>query len=644
MIFKIAKIGNSRTIRLAANELKKYLNLIDGENDCIIMSLDSYNPEIKEALWVGQSDAFPLPRVKDSELDDAVSISVSSNCGYISGTNERSVLIAVYRYLRELGCAFLRPGSGGEVIPERSLKGTAVKVFEAASYRHRAVCIEGALSYDHVRDFLEWLPKNALNGFYVQFKTPHHYFDQWYSHRKNEKNYTPYHLETPDIKGILNEVVDIITERSLIYHNVGHGWTCEPFGIDILGWGEENKPPSDEVRRHLALIGGKRDFWNGVAINTNLCYSSAEVRDILADDVVKYAKAHPEVNYLHVWLADDSNNHCECENCLPHRPSDLYVKLLNHIDKKLTEAGLNTKIVFLLYVDLLWEPLEERFENPDRFVLMFAPITRSYSSSMADSTGFSGELKDYARNKNDMPSSVAENLAHLKNWQKHFEGDSFDFDYHLMWDHYKDLGNYQISEVLFKDMANLDKAGLNGMVSCQTLRSFFPHGLGMNCMAAALWDKTADFEATAEKYFLAAFGKDGLKVKDYIKKLSAYADPKFMRAEHEHTVDPARAEGFKKGIELADAFRPVIEKNLDAQNKAVALSYRYLLLHNDYAKIYLDFETALTCGEFEKADKLFIELTEYITENEKELHRVFDIYTFLFIFNNSVIKKIKEKH
>ena len=73
------------------------------------------------------------------------------------------------------------------------------------------------------------------------------------------------------------------------------------------------------------------------------------------------------------------------------RPSDWYITLLNDIDAKLTDAGISTRVVFLLYVDLLWEPQKVRLNNPDRFTLMFAPITRTYSASIASANWFDEE-------------------------------------------------------------------------------------------------------------------------------------------------------------------------------------------------------------------------------------------------------------
>ena len=644
MLLKIAKIGNSEPISLAANELKKYLSQIDDKQDIAIMRFDKYNPNYKDMLWIGVCDEFELPKVENALIDDAISINVKQNAGYITGSNERAVLIAVYRYLRELGCAFLRPGADGEIIPKKDISNLSVNVFEAASYRHRSVCIEGSVSYNDVHNLIEWLPKVGMNGFYNQFRIPHTFYQRWYSHKNNEENYSVYDLTPDDSEGLMNESVIDIKKRGLLYHAIGHGWTCEPFGINALGWSNVEIEIDDKTKSYFAKVNGKRDLWGGVPMNTNLCYSSNDVQEIMSDAIVNYSLEHPEIDYLHVWLADGTNNHCECENCKKYRPSDLYVRLLNNIDKKLTEKGLDTKIVFLIYVDLLWEPIEEKLNNSDRFVLMFAPITRTYSSSMADSTEFKGTLPDYNRNQNKMPASVEENIARLKNWQQGFTGDSFDFDYHYMWDHHKDIGNYNIAKILFDDMKNLDKIGLNGMVSCQCIRAFFPHGLGMNAMATALWDKTADFDKTANDYFAGAFGKDGGLVKEYMKELSYYGDPVFMRNEYDNTVDLSRVPRFEKGIELIDNFKPTIERNLNNQNKTVALSYYYLSYHSEFAKLYLKMEIELTKGDVDAAKLAMDELKEYTKTHEKELHCVFDTFIFNSKLNRNVEKLINNMH
>ena len=76
----------------------------------------------------------------------------------------------------------------------------------------------------------------------------------------------------------------------------------------------------------------------------------------MARYVVEYAKNHSNSDYLHVWLADSNRNHCECEECRKMRPSDWYLMVMNRIDELLTEEGLDTRIVFIAYVDTLFPP------------------------------------------------------------------------------------------------------------------------------------------------------------------------------------------------------------------------------------------------------------------------------------------------
>jgi len=166
--------------------------------------------------------------------------------------------------------------------------------------------------------------------------------------------------------------------------------------------------------------------------------------------------------------------------------------MLNELDRLLTSEGIDTKIVFLIYVDLLWPPKTERIENSDRFILMFAPITRSYSDTYRTGYG-EAHISEYRRNQLSFPRNIDENVSFLKAWQKIFTGDSFDFDYHLMWAHYSDPGYFDISRIIYEDIRNLKNIGLNGLISCQIQRVFFPTGLPVYVMAHTLWNDSLCF-------------------------------------------------------------------------------------------------------------------------------------------------------
>ena len=105
----IGRLGKNETVRMAADELKKYLNLMDVEALVDIRVYEKYDGEVPNILWVGIDDVFDerLKPVADRSLDDAICIEVEDFCGFITGANERAVLIAVYRFLKELGVKWL---------------------------------------------------------------------------------------------------------------------------------------------------------------------------------------------------------------------------------------------------------------------------------------------------------------------------------------------------------------------------------------------------------------------------------------------------------------------------------------------------------------------------------------------------------
>jgi len=428
-----------------------------------------------------------------------------------------------------------------------------------------------------------------------------------------------------------DQSIDEIKKRGMMYHEAGHGWTCEPFGIPGETWSHREYNLTDEQKSVMAEVKGKRELWGGVPLNTNLCYSNPAVRRRIAEAIVERCRMIPEIDFVQLWLADGTNNHCECAECVKKQPADWYVTLLNEVDELMTAAGLTQKVVFLIYVDLLWAPVETEFKNPDRFVLMFAPITRTYSASIADCEPFDEKnLPPYVRNQLSFPHSVGENLAWLRKWQAKFKGDSFDFDYHYMWDHFRDPGYYRMAEILFKDMQNLHKVGLNGMVSCQNQRVWFPSGLGMTAMAAALWDEHCDFEQVAADYFDAAFGEEGCVVQEYLKRLSDAFDPSYIRHEKPQ-VDAEAAERFKTIPKICDEYAEIIVENADDEElpENVRLSWMYLEYHAELCRLLAKMLAARAEGDEAREKAIKEDVFSWARQNEAELASVFDVFEFM---------------
>lgn len=630
-MIKIARISYDPVIAYAAEELQRCLREMDRETEVLILTYPTYRWELEDVLWVGMDDALKefLPNVKDAHLDDAIAIEVKGAKGFITGANPRAVLIAVYRYLRELGADWIRPGKDGELLPACRPENYMVSVREVPSCRHRGVCIEGSNSLQMVCDMIDWLPKVGMNAYFNQFLVPATFYERWYGHLYNPE-LRGEKISGADVEGIRDTTVFEMKRRGLLYHAVGHGWTCEPFGIAGRGWDPDGKYDiPEEVRQKLACVNGKRELHGNIPLDTNLCYSNPEVQGKMSDAVVEYCEAKPEIDYVHVWLADNTNNHCECENCIQKRPADWYIDILNLIDEKMTAKGLPAKIVFLMYCDLYWPPEKETLRNPDRFVLMFAPITRTYSKSLGDAGEFDPEkLPPYVRNHCELPRSVEENLAWLKLWQRFFNGDSFDYDYHYMWDLFRDIAHMQMNRVLFDDMKAMKKLGLNGMISCQNQRVWLPSGFGMTAMAAALWDENADYDQVADTYFRAAFGPDGALVRGYLEELSQKMTPAYFRGETED-VSPEIAGRYREVPKITGKFAAVIRNNLEKDlPENVEKSWEYLELHRQLSELLAEAAEARARGERQEAEKRFIKLCRYLQAHEMEMAAVFDYCLF----------------
>ena len=154
---KIFYLEENETLRYAAEELAKYYALMtDAEAPKI-----AYSPVAEKcAVNLGLLEALgrPAEDVSDPMLDDVLDVSIEQGSGFIAGSNPRSVLMGVYRFLRFAGCRFIRPGADGEFIPKADLDSLSFTYRKKADHIFRGECSEGAISYEHMRDTIYWMP------------------------------------------------------------------------------------------------------------------------------------------------------------------------------------------------------------------------------------------------------------------------------------------------------------------------------------------------------------------------------------------------------------------------------------------------------------------------------------------------------
>ena len=342
--------------------------------------------------------------------------------------------------------------------------------------------------------------------------------------------------------------------------------------------------------------------------------------------VVEYAKENPNVDYLHVWLADDYNNVCECEGCRRTTPSDQYVELLDEIDRRLSEEGLDTKIVFLLYQELLWPPVKARLAHPKRFVIMFAPISRTFERSY-QAGGTLPPIPPYERNRIALPTSLDENLAFLQSWRGQFGGASFVYDYPLGRAHYGDLGYVKLARVIGGDVKRLRQLGLNGYMSCQELRSGLPNFFPNYVLGRTLMDESADVNQLLEEYFSAAYGEDWSLAADYLFRLSSLSSTDYVNGKG------ARRDGDMAGRmeavrELCLDFAPALDAHRTAQGWQTPF-WEVLDFHREYTLKLSKALGRLARGDRERAGESWRDFRDLICEKEAAFQPWLDVYRVL---------------
>ena len=513
----IYKASQGSPIDFAAEELKKYLRMMMPEGGDIriaydVTAKDGFRLGLMADLGLDTSDA------EDPMLDDVICIETTEKGGIIAGSNPRAVLIAVYEYLRKNGCVWLMPGVDGEIIP--------IKDVAPVSYRHiptmrvRGNCIEGAVSQQIMKEFIDFMPKIGLNTFMLQFRNPKEFYQRYYDHWRNDER-RPCEPITDGTSIQWTRALECeMDRRGIMLHSVGHGWTNDPYGIDsTLCWAEisDSEIPAESIQ-YLAMFNGKRGLYRGRPANTQICMSNAEARRLFVNCVADYADRHSNTSYLHVWLADDCNNHCECDECRKKRSSDWYVILLNEIDEELTRRQNDVKIVLAVYVDLCWPPVEERIKNPDRFLKMLAPITRDYTVTL--NGGDAPEMKPYVLNKLQMPGPLDEYLVYEQAWKVPCESGTFAFEYHFWKHHQYDLSGLQMAKRIYDDTLCYLEHGINGIMQCGSQRGFTPNGFAFYVHARTQYDVSTSYEELMREYYSAAYGDDWEAFRDALKSLS----------------------------------------------------------------------------------------------------------------------------
>lgn len=627
-MYTIYKITSHPVVDFAAEELKKYLRMMMPEAGDVAIS---YAPDAKNGYRLGLMSDFGLStnEAADIVLDDIIHIDTDEKGGIIAGSNPRSVLLAVYRFLRENGCRWLYPGVDGEYIPVKQIEG--VQYHKLASCRYRGECNEGAEYQQSMLEAIDFAPKIGLNVFMLEFDNPKCYYDSYYDHKMNFRYRDSEPISAEQTLQWKRQCETEMAKRGLQFHDMGHGWTAESFGISSVdGWTKDDSNPIPEgMEQYIAMLDGERKLFHGVALNTNFCMSNPEARALVVKRVVAYAKNHQNVDYLHIWLADAHNNHCECEECQKKITSDWYIILMNEIDAALTAENMDTRIVYICYYDTIYPAETEKLNNPKRFSMLFAPITRSYVTPVAENIE-PIELKKYQRNNIERPRDINEFISYGKEWLNRQNTNSMVYEYHFWVKQYYELGGISFAKVVHDDVKGYRANGFGGIIEDGSQRSFFPNGFPFYVYGQTLFDTSIDFEALKEDYYSHIYGEDWREVVAFLEELGKlfshpYLDGSFSaNSTIGRFYNPAHAVNLRKVPALVESFKPFVDAHKNMPKRVQTLSMRLLNRYLEYCKRLSEICAVKCFGATDEAERLFERFVADFGKYELEMQQYYD--------------------
>ena len=344
--------------------------------------------------------------------------------------------------------------------------------------------------------------------------------------------------------------------------------------------------------------------------------------------MVSEIEARPHLNIFGCTVADTNRNHCECENCQKKIPSDWYVMILNRIDELLTEKNIPTKVLFSFYVDMIFAPETEKFNNPDRFIFQYCPISRTYTESLKENAVYPEPIQ-YVRNKWEDPKSQEMLMALFRKWQEMFKGPCSVFEYHYWYHQFREPGMMAMARRVYEDVLSYRYTGMDGCMQDGSVRSFWPNGFLMHIYHEAMMNRDCDYEQELAGFFKDQYGENWEYARDYLQGISDAFNHKYMSGEMSLDenigphYNPDHVASLAKVEKLAEdliAFR----KTVVPAHRVEYLGWKLLSYHAEYCREFAKVMTLKCQGDTAGALEMFDAFLADFGKRDTEIERWFD--------------------
>lgn len=359
------------TQHFAAEELQKYLERITGARLPIVVDAGK-----SPFIAVGKVAGIDVP--SRYEGDDAFRIRSSGSNVLIQGASPRGTLYGVYALLERLGCWFFSPDTRAmkghsEYIPRKpTLIVDRLDVLEQPLMKYRKRDPGSYYSPNSWDVAIDWIAKSRANTVALNART----YDQCRDQIRTELAKRGMRLEIGK-----HETMSRFLSRSRYYA---------------------------EHPEWFGMIDGKRTDDGTVVFET----ANSDAVATFTANLIAYLKTRPEVDVYQLWPPDGARWSQSPESNRLGSPSERMALLVQHVQKAVRSAGLNTRIATIAYQRTIEPPANMKFDSDT--IVDFCAITRDYSMPLND------------------PRSAENSRLHnaLLGWTKSFPGEVVEYSYY----------------------------------------------------------------------------------------------------------------------------------------------------------------------------------------------------------------------
>ena len=190
------------------------------------------------------------------------------------------------------------------------------------------------------------------------------------------------------------------------------------------------------------------------------------------------------------------------------------------------------------------------------------------------------------------------------------------------------------------------KQGIDGIIECGTQRCYVPTGLCLYTFARNSYDSSLTAKEIKDRYFELLFGDYKGEVEEYLLKLEAAFDTKYLaklkssNPEVSVFYNPEQAKSLARVEKIADEGREMILRHFDSDVRPRTVAMRILLVHNEIVRYFAKAMIEKALGHDETAKEIYKEMQVEIGRLEADIDPYYDHGQFMdalrIIFDNTV--------